>query len=338
MELERLSNLPGVSGNEQRVRDFIYKKLKGKAKHIETDAMGNLYAYFPSGRKNAKKVMLAAHMDEVGLMITGIESSGELRFHPVGGISTSVLLAKPVRIGEEGIPGVIESKAIHLLKDEELGHYPKIEQLRIDAGFSSKDEAEKKVKLGDYAYFDTSFKSEGDRFIGKAFDDRVGCSLLLDLASEKFPFDLVLTFTVQEEVGLRGARVAGYKIFPDAAIAVEGTAAGDFPIEKDTGAFPELKKGPVLTVMDRSIIVDKNLLKHFIKTAEREKIPYQFKRPNIGGTDAGRIHLSKTGVPSMVIAVPIRYIHAPAGIMRGIDYRNTLKLLKGALKNIEEVI
>ena len=338
MELERLSNLPGVSGDEERIRGFLYKKLKGIAKTIETDTMGNLYAYFPSGRKNAKRVMLVAHMDEVGFMVSGFESSGELRFYPVGGISTSVILAKPVRIGKDGIPGVIGSKAIHILKDDELKQYPKFEQLRIDAGFSSKEEAEKKVKLGDYVYFDTTFKKDGDRFIGKAFDDRVGCSLLLDIATEKLSFDLILTFTVQEEVGLRGARIAGYKVFPDAAIAVEGTAAGDFPIEKDTGAFPELGKGPVLTVMDRSIIVDKKLLNHFLKTAEKERIPYQIKRPNIGGTDVGRIHLSRTGVPSMVIAVPIRYIHAPAGIMRGSDYRNTLKLLRAALKTIGEVI
>ncbi len=336
--LERLSNEMGVSGDEGRIREIIRTEMEGFVSRIEVDSMGNLYGFKKGSSGKKKKIMLAAHMDEVGFMVTGFESSGEIKFHTIGGIDPRVLLAKKVLIGNEKIPGVIGVKAVHLLKKEELGKPPKVEDLRIDAGFSSEKEVKEAIHIGDYVSFDTKFEDLNGLYKGKAFDDRSGCVVLIELLKYDFPPDIIFTFTVQEEVGLRGASIAGYKISPDVAIAVEGTAAGDFPVKKDLGEFPAMGGGPVLTVMDRSIIVDRGILNHFIKTAEKNKIPYQLKRPNIGGTDAGRIHISKKGVRGFVIASPVRYIHSPVGLLKKQDFKDTIELLKKSLETIEGVI
>ncbi len=337
MFIKELSELNGVSGNEGEIRKFIIAKIKGNVDRFERDSMGNLYA-FKKGKKKGKKIMLAAHMDEVGFMVTGIEPSGEIRFAPVGGIDSLSCLAKRVAIGKNNIIGVIGIKATHLNTIEEEKTIPKFSSLRIDAGFNSKDEALSKVSIGDYISFYTPYQEKEGICIGKGFDDRVGCSILMEISKNDFPYDTVLAFTVQEETGLRGAVVAGNKIFPDICMVVEGTGAGDFPTEEDIGKYPALNKGPVITILDRSLIVQRKLVDFLVKRAEKIRIPYQFKRPNIGATDAGRIHISKTGVPSMVVAVPIRYIHSPAGIMLKKDYKNTLKLVESAIENIEEVI
>jgi putative aminopeptidase FrvX len=337
MFINELSNINGVSGNEDEVRKFIIDKLKKLVDKFEIDSMGNLYA-FKKGKKSGKKIMLAAHMDEVGFMVTGIEQSGDIRFRPVGGIEPLTCLSKRVIIGKNKIPGVIGVKATHLNTIEEEKSVPKFESLRIDAGFSSKEEASSKVNLGDYIAFDTEYYEENGICTGKGFDDRAGCSILMDIAGMDFPYDTYLTFTVQEEVGLRGARIAGNRVFPDICIVVEGTGAGDFPSKRDIGSYPSLGSGPVITLLDRSLIVQKKLVDFLLNVAKDNRIPYQFKRPNIGATDAGRIHISKTGVPSMVLAVPVRYIHSPCCIMLKRDYNNTLKLIEKGIERIEEVI
>lgn len=337
MFINELSNINGIAGNENDVRKYIIEKIKNNVDKFEVDSIGNLYA-FKSGKNKNKKIMLAAHMDEVGFMVTGIDASGEIRFKPVGGVDPLSCLAKKVLIGKNKIPGVIGIKATHLNTIEEEKVIPKFETLRIDAGFNSKEEASGKISLGDFIAFDTSFQEKNGICIGKAFDDRAGCSILMDISKNDFPYDTILAFTVQEEVGLRGAKVAGHKIFPDICIVVEGTGAGDFPSDKDIPKYPKINAGPVITLLDRSLIVEKRLVDFLVKIGEKNKIPYQFKRPNIGSTDAGKIHIAKTGVPSMVVAVPIRYIHSPAGMMLVKDYKNTLKLVEEAIANIQEVI
>lgn len=337
MFVNELSNINGVSGNEFEVRKYVVDRIKKYIDRFQTDSLGNLYA-FKSGKNKDKKIMLAAHMDEVGFMVTGIDASGEIRFKPVGGIDPLSCLAKRVVIGKNKILGVISSKATHLNTAEEEKMIPKFDSLRIDAGFSSKEEASSKISVGDFIAFETVYQEKDGICIGKGFDDRAGCSVLMDLAMKEVPYDTVFVFTVQEEVGLRGARVAGYRIFPDICIVVEGTGAGDFPTKKDIGNYPAIGSGPVITLLDRSIIVEKRLVDFLVKVAEKNKIPYQFKRPNIGATDAGRIHLSRTGVSSMVVAVPVRYIHSPVGIMLKKDYMNTFKLVQKAVENIQEVI
>ncbi|MEW6685291.1 MAG: M42 family metallopeptidase [Candidatus Edwardsbacteria bacterium] len=333
--LERLSNTNGVAGNETEVRELIKNEIKNFVDEIKVDALGNLIT-LKKGRKNRPKVMLAAHMDEVGLMVTLIEKTGFLRFVRVGGIDERILLAKHILVGKEKIPGVISAKPIHLTwRKEEDKKVAKIEELYLDIGASTKEEVEKFVRLGDYVAFATRFEDLGRVVKGKAFDDRIGCYVLIEILKENYDFPLYGVFTVQEEVGLRGARVAGFSVEPDIAFALEGTAAGDAPQKKDLSPATILGRGPAITTMDRSIICDKELVELLVKTAEEKKIPYQFKRPGVGGTDVGRIHLAKEGAKGGVVAVPCRYIHSPVSLANKEDIDNTIKLMKETLKKLE---
>ena len=334
MLLEKLSEAFGVSGCEDEVRGLIIEAIKDHVDEYNVDALGNLIALKRGTGESELKVMLAAHMDEVGLMITHIEKDGSLRFRPVGGLDDRILLAKKVLIGEKRVPGVIGVKPIHLLKKEERQKVVKVEEMAIDIGATSREEAEKVVKIGDYAAFATEFAELGDTVKGKAFDDRVGCAVLIELLKERYPFDLYAAFTVQEEVGLRGAKVAAYAIEPDVAFVLEGTICDDMPRKRDVSPTTELGKGPAITIMDRSFIADHRLVRLLVETAEELGIPYQFKQPVVGGTDAGAIHLSREGVPSATVSVPCRYIHSPASLLSLEDFENTVKLMKGALARL----
>lgn len=339
MLLKELSEAFGVSGCEDEVRGVIIEAIKDHVDEYRVDALGNLIAtkksHQPSAISHQLKVMLAAHMDEVGLMITHFEEDGSLRFRRVGGIDDRILLSKVVLIGKDRVPGVIGTKPIHLLKEKERRQVIKVDQMAIDIGAKSKEEAEKVVKIGDYAIFATDFcqlTEEGLRTVkGKAFDDRVGCVVLIEVLKEGYPFDLYLVFTVQEEVGLRGARVAAYAIEPDVAFTLEGTICDDMPKKKDVSPTTQLGAGPAITLMDRSFIADSRLVKLLVETAEELGIPYQFKQPGVGGTDAGAIHLVKEGVPSATVSVPCRYIHSPACLLSLEDFENTVRLMKAAL-------
>ena len=338
MHLKELSEAFGVSGCEDEVREVIIEAIKEHVDDYHVDSLGNLIAvkksHRPSAISHLPKVMLAAHMDEVGLMITHIEKDGSLRFRPVGGIDDRILLSKAVLIGKDRIPGVIGVKPIHLLKEKEREKVVKVEEMAIDIGASSREEAEKLVKLGDYAAFATKFVELGNTVKGKAFDDRAGCAVLIELLREDYPFDLYAAFTVQEEVGLRGARVAAYAIEPDIAFVLEGTVCDDLPKKRDVSPTTRLGGGPAITLMDRTFIADRRLVNLLVETAEENNIPYQFKQPVVGGTDAGAIHLTKEGVPSAVVAVPCRYIHSPACLLSLSDFENTVKLMKAALGKV----
>jgi endoglucanase len=329
--LKELSEAFGVSGCEEEVRKLIIEAIQGYVDDYSVDTIGNLIALKKGPPRPSLKVMVAAHMDEVGLMVTHIEKDGTLRFRPVGGIDSRILLSKVVLIGEGKVPGVIGTKPIHLLKDEERRKVVKVDQMAIDIGASSKEEAEEAVKVGDYAAFATDFVQLGDTVKGKAFDDRVGCAVLIELLKERYPFDLYAVFTVQEEVGLRGARVAAYAIEPDLAFVLEGTICDDMPKKKDVSPTTEVGKGPAITIVDRTFFADRRLIKLLIETAEEEGIPYQFKQPVVGGTDAGAIHLTKEGVPSATVAVPCRYLHSPTCLLSLADFENTVRLMKAAL-------
>ncbi len=340
MLLKELSDAFGVSGHEDAVRQLILDTIEDWVDEHHVDALGNLIAFKKGTGDVRRKVMIAAHMDEVGLMIMHVEKEGSLRFRPVGGIDHRVLLAKKVLIGDDRVPGVIGMKPIHLLERKERQRVPEVKELSIDIGASSKEEAERLVKIGDYAAFDVSFSELGGGLRtakGKAFDDRAGCAVLVELLRDSYPFDLYAAFTVQEEVGLRGARVAAYSIAPDLAFALEGTICDDLPKKRDVSPTTELGAGPAITIMDRSVIADRRLVKLLVDTAEQNRIPYQFKQPGLGGTDAGAIHRTREGVPSAVVAVPARYIHSPTCLLSLNDFENTVRLMRATLAKVNEL-
>ncbi len=336
MLLKRLTEACGAPGQEGEVRDLIRAEIEQYVDEIRTDALGNLIAV-KNPTAQGPKVMLAAHMDEVALMILGIEKNGFLRFRPIGGIDPRVLVAKTVLIGPNKIPGVIGSKPIHLQKPEERQRPIGIDELLIDIGAKDQAEAEKLVNLGDCAYFATQFEEFGqDKIKAKALDDRVGCALLIETLKGNYSFPLYGVFTVQEEVGLRGARVAAYQVQPDIALVLEGTTASDVPGIEPHQHATSVGKGPALTVMDRSVIPHPPLVGQLMELAEKHGIPYQIRRTNTGGTDAGQIQLTAGGAKTAVISVPCRYIHSAASVMSKKDFDAALKLIKCYLQSVEE--
>jgi tetrahedral aminopeptidase len=339
--LQELSEAIGVSGKEEAVRKIILNAIDGHADDIRIDPLGSITAVKKAKGKSKMRVMLAAHMDEVGFMVTGADGDGSLRFTNIGGIDDRILPGLRVKVGDSQIPGVILWTPIHKNRDQNT---KKLDGLRIDIGASSKDEATGKAKAGDRIAFDSQYMEIGDKMLrGKSFDDRVGCSLLIDiLQGRPYPVDVLAAFTVQEEIGLRGARVAGQSLKPDIAFALEGTTANDIPNpaadpdeDYDINPTTRLGDGPALTVMDRSIIVDPRVLGFLRQTADDNGIPYQLKTMLGGGTDAGSIHTTWGGVPSGVISVPCRYIHSPTAFMNRDDYDNTLKLIQAVLTTIK---
>lgn len=340
MLLEQLSNASGVSGDESAVRKIILEAIKDHVTDIHIDSIGNLTAVKKGTGKNKLKVMIAAHMDEIGMMITGYESNGTLRFTKVGGVPARILPGLRIKVGSEGKMGVIMWTPIHKNRKQDVKD---IKDLRIDMGFNNKSAAEGKIKRGTRATFDSTYAEINETMVrGKAFDDRVGCSLLVDiLQGDPYDVDILAAFTVQEEIGLRGAQVAAQRLKPDVAIVLEGTTAHDVPDPEADPDDPTVEnpgckvgEGPVLTVMDSSMITPPHLLEFIRDLAEKHNIPYQLKTALGGGTDAGQIHTSNTGVPSIVISMPCRYIHSPTAYLSKIDYANDLKLVKAVLNNI----
>ena len=335
MILRELSEAFGVSGDEGDVRAVVLDAVREHVDEVKVDAMGNVLAFKRGTGRQRMRVMLDAHMDEVGLMVVGHNSDGFLQVQTVGGIDSRLLPGALLQIGPERIPGVIGIKPIHLLSGEEDQKASKIKDLVVDIGATSKDEAKTLAPVGSYATFATQFCELGPTVRGKAFDDRAGCAVLVELLQgERFRFDLHAAFTVQEEVGLRGAQVAAYTIEPDCAFALEGTVADDIPKDKDVSPTTELGQGPAITVMDRSFIADRRLVRLLTSTAKELGIPYQFKQPGVGGTDAGAIHRTREGVPSATVAVPCRYIHSPVGLLSLDDFNNTVQLMRESLSRL----
>lgn len=341
MLLEKLSNARGTSGNEGQVRDILIEEVKGRVDEFRVDTIGNLITYKKAkgARRNAPKVMIAAHMDEVGLMVVHVDGKGYLKFSKVGGIDDRVLLSKVVLVGKDAKVGVIGSKPVHLTTHKEREAVVESSAMYIDIGAKSKEEALGSVRIGDYATFATKFAEMGDGLVkGKALDDRVGCGLLVDLLKRVYPFDLYGVFTVQEEVGVRGARVAAYAIEPDIAFALESTPCDDSPRDAKFEPRIRLGKGPAITIADRTTFTDPRLVKLLLETAKDNRIPYQIKQPMIGGTDVGRIHLSKEGVPSAVVSIPTRYIHSPVAVLDTNDLEHALALMNKALPKLTRVL
>ena len=349
--LKRLSETPGGPGDEAAVRDIIARVVHPHVDELSIDSMGNLIARKRGTGASSKQVALAAHMDEVAFMITKIDDDGLLHVAASGGINRRTLLGKRVQVGPERLPGVIAVRPPHLVDDpEEYRKPPKLQDLVIDIGAKNGDEAKSKVKRGQYAVFRTPFRflgpdePSGDaalprsgRISGKAFDDRLGCAALIELlAGEPYPFDVTGVFTVQEEIGLRGALAAGSRMTPDAVFILEGTLCPDLPGrwgQETTPPTTRLGHGPALTTADRSHITPPRLLQHLLRTARARDIPYQFKHPNVGGTDAAGF-ARYTGAPAAIISTPARYIHSPIAIADLADFWHGVELVRAAMETL----
>ena len=334
MLLKKLSEAFGPSGCEQEVRTILREELKDHISEWQRDALGNLIACKPAAA--GPRVMVAAHMDEVGLMISSVDSAGLLHFHKVGGIDDRVLVSKPVLVGKERVRGVIGAKAIHLQRPEERTQVIPHRSLFIDIGAKSKEEALEKVKIGDYVIFATQYGELGASMAkGKAFDDRAGCAILAELLKEDYSFPLYGAFTVQEEVGLRGAGVAAYAIEPDLAIVLEGTTCNDVSGIEEHEYSTVIGGGPAITFMDTSAVGNKAMIRELVRLAEANGIPYQFKGTVTGGNDAGRINISRAGVPVVAVSIPCRYIHSPVSLLSLADVEHSKALVKLFLRSIE---
>ena len=334
MVLKELCLLRGVSGDEGRVRDFIRAHVEKHATRVWTDPIGNLMAY-KKGTEGKKHVLLAAHMDEVGFMVLGINDNGLLSYEPVGGIDARVVVSKPVLVGEKEVPGVIGAKAIHLQSRAEFEKVLKHSDLYIDIGATSRAAAEAKVSPGDYGVFDSAVVEFGDGLLkAKAIDDRVGCAALLTLLEEQPPIDTWFCFTVQEETGLRGAASMAYALDPGFALVLEGTTAADLAEVTDGKAVCRVRGGVVLPFMDGATIYDAALFELLRDACEKRGIPWQTKTRISGGTDAGRIHKSRAGVRVCAAAAPVRYIHSPSSVAAVSDCEAVLAAARAFLEEL----
>ena len=336
--LTKLCNAVSVSGDEQEVRAIVLDELRDFADVTKVDAMGNVLVRRAGTGADRVRVMIAAHMDEVGFMIVNDEGDGVFEFRVIGGIDPRQLVGKPVTIGRDHIPGVIGAKAIHLTTPEERKQVLKVDQLRIDVGPGTGS----KVKVGDRGTFATKLAVLGPSIRSKALDDRLGVFNLIQLVKNAPEnVDLLAAFTVQEELGLRGAKIAAFSFDPEIGIAMDSTPANDLPDydgNENTSHNTKLGDGPAIYIMDRGTIGDQRLIKWLIESADSEKIPWQFRQPGLGGTDAGEIHKTRSGVPSVSVSVPQRYLHSPAGLIRIEDELNTLKLIHTALTRLDRSI
>jgi endoglucanase len=330
--LEKLCNACAVSGDEGQVRKIVLDEVKPYADEVKVDAMGNVLVTKKGSGKNRPRIMLDAHMDEVGFMLVSEEGDGLFGFQAVGGIDPRSLPGKPVLVGKEGLPGVIGVKPIHLSDLDERKRKPSIASLRIDIGPNAK------AKPGDWATFATRFKRVGPSIMAKAIDDRIGVATLIELVKHApSNIDLLAAFTVQEEVGLRGAKVAAFAFDSDLAIAIDSTPAYDMPKHNGTENTiynTKLGHGPAIYVHNFATIDDPRLVNFLKETAETASIPYQIRQPGGGGTDAGAIQRTRAGVPVASVSVPGRYAHTPIGLCRVDDWKNTLNLLHAALEQI----
>jgi endoglucanase len=317
-----------VSGCEGEIRKIIFTELESAADEIKVDALGNvLVTRLAKTGDHPLRIMLDAHMDEVGFMIVADEGEGLYSFSIVGGIDERQLPSKPVWVGSDHFPGVIGAKPIHLTEHDELHSNIPLNTLRIDLGPGGAG----KVKVGDYATFATKFMQIGPSLRGKALDDRIGVATLIELVKHAPEnVTLLVSFAVQEEIGGRGAKVAAYRFDPDLAIAVDSTPAFDLPREdgeENTVYNSRLGQGPAIYISDVGTISDPRLIRFLTHTAESLHIPYQFRQPGGGGTDAGSIHKVREGIPSVSISIPGRYAHTANLISMTSDWKNTLQLL-----------
>ena len=326
-DLNALCELNGVSGDEGRVRDYIRQQAAPYADWMRTDALGNLIIFKRGKKKSGNKIMLCAHMDEVGVIVTGITDAGFLKFDFVGGVDHRVALGKPVRLGDTNIPGIIGLKAIHLVDRKEQKKVPKTDALYIDIGAKDKEEAQKLVCLGTCGSFVGTPEPFGNGFLkAKAIDDRIGCAIMLDLIRRELPLDVTFAFTAQEEVGTRGAFGAAFSVIPEIALVLETTTAANLPDVESHRQVCVPGNGPVISYMDGATIYDRRLFEALRELAEKNHIPWQTKEYIAGGNDARTIQRTKSGVRVAAMSAAVRYLHAPASVGSISDFEQMERL------------
>ncbi|SHK21670.1 endoglucanase [Hathewaya proteolytica DSM 3090] len=332
MLLEELCNAHGPVGYEGQVRNIIKKEIAPYVDEIEINTMGNVLVH---KKGTGPKVMIDAHMDEVGFIIEGYNEDGTLRFSPLGGVNAKIPPCKVVYIGPEKIVGVIGLKPIHLQSKKEREESLTYRDYCIDIGLESKEETKKMISRGEYVVFSTECGDFGDGLLkGKAFDDRMGCMVLMEVLKEKYDCDLYASFSVQEEIGDRGALPSCFKVEPDIMVAVEGTICADMPSVPKHLQATEIGKGPAISMMDATSIFDYELTNSIIKTAKENNIPYQRRKAIAGGNDAGAAVGTKSGARVATVSVPCRYIHSAISVASKDDLKNTIALMKAWLKTL----
>ncbi|WP_106496958.1 M42 family metallopeptidase [Lentibacillus sp. Marseille-P4043] len=341
--LKDLTDARGIPGNEKEVRDVMEGYIKPFADEVYTDNLGSLIAK-KAGDENGPKIMVAGHLDEVGFMVTRIDDNGYIYFQTTGGWWSQVMLAQRVTImsGKGDVTGIIGSKPPHILSAEARKKPVEIKDMFIDIGAVSKEEAmDFGVRPGDsiVPYFEfTPLKNE-KMLLAKAWDNRIGCAIAIEvlkqLKDQDHPNIVYGVGTIQEEVGLRGARTAAHKINPDIGFGVDVGIAGDMPGVSDKDADSKLGEGPQIVLYDASMVSHKGVRDFIVDTADENNIPYQFTSMAGGGTDSGSIHLTANGVPSLSITIATRYIHSHAAILHRDDFENAVKLIVEAIKKLD---
>lgn len=332
--LKELCLLNGVSGDESAVREYIIEKIKDCCEW-RVDNLGNLICFRKGRRKPQKKLMVCAHMDEVGFIVTSVRSDGTLSFAAVGGVEASAAAGIQVRVGKNLLSGVIGSGAIHNLSKQQREKLPEISDLYIDIGAKDKADAEKYVRPGDCVYFDSEFTEMGSGCIkSKAIDDHAGCAMMIRLMQDEPEYDTWFVFNVQEEIGLRGATVSAFSVQPDIAFVLEATTACDIDGVCGAKRVCTLGGGAVVSFMDRSTMYDKELYRLAFQTAGELGIPCQTKSVIAGGNDSGAIHISGKGVRTLAVSVPCRYLHSPSCVIAYEDLENSYRLVKTLIEKV----
>lgn len=342
--LERFTNVHGISGFEDEVRKLLEKELEPYVDSMWKDTMGNLITVKEG---NGPSVMLAAHMDEIGLMVRYIDDNGFLRFVGIGGWFNQTLLNQRVMVhGKKGsIPGVIGSKPPHVMKDEDKKKPVKLEDMFIDIGAKDREDAENLgIEIGTTASIDQEFVPLANgKVTSKAFDNRAGVVILLEVMKQlherKIEAHVYAVGTVQEEVGLKGAKTCAFGLCPDVALALDTTIPGDHPGINKTDSSLELGKGPAITVADasgRGLIAHPQILRWLRETAAENEIPYQLGVSSGGTTDATSIHLTKEGIPTGTVSIATRYIHSPVEVLDTADIEACVSLIVKAIENVSK--
>ena len=337
--LKKILDASGVSGFEKEIAEVMKQELKKSCSDVSIDTFGNVIARKGKGRK---KIMLAAHMDEIGFLVKYITKEGFIHFIKVGGIDDRILLGQRVIIKAKAgdVFGIIGAKPPHLSKEEERKHPIKYEDMFIDIGVKTREDAQKKVEIGDSIVFDSGCGVlHGNLYFGKAIDNRVGCYAMIKIMEQlkKVPAEVYAVATVQEEVGLKGARTSSFKINPDFAIAIDTTVAGDTPGIKETESALKLGDGVAITIIEaagRGVIVNEKVKELFIDTAKKNKIKYQIDVIEGGMTDGAIIYMNREGIPTGVLSIPTRYVHSSTGVF---DHRDLDAAVELAVKIIEKV-